>query len=167
MAIGRAELQILEDRMEALSLKPMIQRTSGDVTATEVSANSVSACSDIRSWGILVQEGLTKSLEWAHRWIGSEMSDNVKVTIYDDYSIEGSSVDKDWLLNAWSQDGISKKLFLEESKRRGMIDARVDIDEEMKMSDEQTKAKMEMAIETAEASEPEPTNDGGDGVQDD
>jgi len=56
VAIGRAELQILEDRMEALSLKPMVQRSSGDVTATEVSTNSVSACSDIRSWGILVQD---------------------------------------------------------------------------------------------------------------
>tara|TARA_R110000744_G_scaffold113959_1_gene213187 strand:- start:3386 stop:4867 length:1482 start_codon:yes stop_codon:yes gene_type:complete len=166
VAIGRAELQILEDRMEALSLKPMVQRSSGDVTATEVSTNSVSACSDIRSWGILVQEGLTNCLEWAHKWVGADFKEDVKVSIYDDYSIEGSSVDKDWLLNAWSQDGISKKLFLEESKRRGMIDARVDIEEEMKVSDEQTKQKMEMAIETAKATSPAPATNGG-GMQND
>ena len=47
-----------------------------------------------------------------------------------------------------------------------MIDARVDIEEEMKVSDEQTKQKMEMAIETAKATSPAPATNGG-GMQND
>jgi len=167
VAIGRAELQILEDRMEALSLKPMVQRTSGDVTATEVSTNSVSACSDIRSWGILVQEGLTEALGWAHKWVGSEMSPDVKISIYDDYSIEGSSIDKDWLTTLWEAGGISQETLLNESIRRNMLDARKNVQNEIDESGKETKQRQEMAIETAKASKPEPSANGSNVVQDD
>lgn len=168
VAIGRAELTILEDRMEALSLKPMVQRTSGDVTATEVSTNSVSACSDIRSWGILVQEGLTEALGWAHKWVGAEMSDEVKISIYDDYSIEGSSVDKDWLTTLWQAGGISQETLLNESIRRNMLDARTDVKSEIIESGKETKLRMEMAIETAQASKPDVNDSGSNAsVQDD
>ena len=155
VAIGRAELSILEDRIESLSVKP-IERSSGDVTATEVNTNSASQSSDIRSWGISLQEGLEGAIEFAHLWAKKTMPEEFRLEIYQDYSIEGSVADVPSLIEAARENLISKELFLQELKRRGAIDARLVVADELeKLNTEEEKRKAD-EMEVLEASKPEP-----------
>ncbi len=143
VGIGREELAILEKRIEALALKPIITRASGDVTATEVIQTNANASSDIRAWGLMTGKALTNIIKWVHLWLKKDMPEDVRVIVYDDYVIEGSSADNDFLLQSFVAGGISHETFLSEIKRRGTIDNRVDIKKEALAAQEEAKKKAE------------------------
>ena len=151
VGIGRAELEILERRIQALVLKPIVTRTSGDVTATEVIQTNANASSDIRAWGLITGKALTNIIEWIHIWLKKDMPEGVRVIVYDDYVIEGSSADNDFLLQTFMAGGISHETFLSEIKRRGTIDNRIDIEAEVKTA---KKEAIEKAEATAKLQEP-------------
>ncbi len=142
--VGRRECDIVADRIEALSCKPMIQRSSGDVTAAEVNTNSASACSGIRSWGISLQKGLERSIANAYKWIKTPMPSDIKVVIYDDYVIEGVSTDFVGLIDMYREGAISKELLINECIRRGILDTRTDVKAELKKSDDDLIKKLEI-----------------------
>ena len=153
VGIGREELAILERRIQALVLKPIVTRTSGDVTATEVIQTNANASSDIRAWGLITGKALTNVIKWIHVWLKEDMPEDVRVIVYDDYVIEGSSADNDFLLQTFIAGGISHETFLSEIKRRGTIDNRINIEEEAKKADEEFKEKAEAM---AEVTAPDP-----------
>jgi hypothetical protein len=154
VAIGREELAILEKRIEALALKPIVTRASGDVTATEVIQTNANASSDIRAWGLMTGKALTNVIKWIHVWLNKTMPEDVRVIVYDDYVIEGSSADNDFLLQSYVAGGISHETFLSEIKRRGTIDNRIDIKAEVKRAEEEAKKKAEAMAELKEPKVP-------------
>jgi len=143
VGIGRAELEILERRIEALALKPIVTRASGDVTATEVIQTNANASSDIRAWGLMTGKALTNIINWIHVWLKKEMPKDVRVVVYDDYVIEGSSADNDFLLQSFMAGGISHETFLSEIKRRGTIDNRINVEKEAEAAKSEAKEKAE------------------------
>jgi hypothetical protein len=159
VGIGRAELEILERRIQALVLKPIVTRTSGDVTATEVIQTNANASSDIRAWGLITGKALTNVIEWIHVWLNIDVPEGVRVLVYDDYVIEGSSADNDFLLQTFALNGITHETFLSEIKRRGTIDNRVDIAKEVEQAKKEANEKAEAAAKIVADNAPKPAID--------
>lgn len=167
VAIGRQELDILEKRIDALGMKPVIDRSYGDVTATEVVSNNCNASSDIKSWAIALQNGLMAMLNTASMWQGSELPEGVEVHIYDDYVVEGVSADLPTLLQSASAGLISTELYLREAQRRGVIDSRVNIEDEIKKIEKEKDERAKRELEMHNAMQPVEPNNADDSLQDD
>ncbi len=162
VSIGRNSLKILEDKMEELSLKPELNRTSGDVTASEVLSNAFNSSSELLYWTLAVEQGLIQAFKLAYQWIGAELADDFKLKVYDDFTVVGNVSDLPVLLDAKREGVLDSTTLLFEMKRRGSIDVSHDISSIVEASKKEQEDKMKNTIELANATKPEPAAPKGD-----
>lgn len=152
--VGRDSLKILEDRMETLSLKPEVNRTSGDVTASEVTSNAFNSCSDLLSWTAAVESGLQEAFAMTYAFINQDVPDDFKLSVYKDFVIVGTVADLGSMIQAKEAGILSAKVVAFEFKRRSVIAIEHDLDEMISDVEADEQKKMNMAIETAKATAP-------------
>ena len=157
VAIGRGSLKVLEDKMEELSLKPELNRTSGDVTASEVLSNAFNSMSDLMSWTNASEDGLRKCYEIAYDWIGAELPEDFKLSVYKDFTVAGNVSDAPVLLNAFTVGAIDQGTLLFELKRRSLIDISHDLPEIITKSKAEKQEAQDMLIAQTLATQPKDT----------
>lgn len=171
VSVGRNSLKILEDKMEELSLKPEINRTSGDVTASEVLTNSFNSSSELIYWSLAIQDGLKQAFINAYKWIGATPSDDFLVNIYTDFTIVGNMSDIPVLIDSHREGIIDQKTVLVEMIRRGSLDTRHSVEGIMDATKQEADDKMKRDVELAKATQPKESDEedssSGDSAPDD
>lgn len=128
---GREDLQDLKEEMVMLGLQPFYRR-SGSQTATGQGIDESRANCDIQAWVMSLEDMIYRAYKMSAEWLNIELPDDFKVDVFNDFAI--------WLL-AMQQVGelvkirqageISRKTFLREIKRRGLLSETVDIEKEI------------------------------------
>jgi hypothetical protein len=154
VAIGRGALKILEDKMEELSLKPELNRTSGDVTASEVISNAFNSQSDLMSWTNATEEGMREAFRMAYKYIKADDSDLI-ISVYKDFTIAGNVSDLGALTLLYTSGALDAETLLFEFKRRGSLDISHDIAKIIERATAEAEKKMQVAMTLAQASKPE------------
>jgi len=142
VGIGKESIKAIEEKMRELSLKPEINRSSGDVTASEVISNSFNSCSDLLNWTIATEKGLLKAMDLAYKYIGAKKSEEFKLSVYKDFVIVGNVSDLPVLIDAKREGILPASTVRYEMKRRGSIDIQHDL---KKMEAEVAKEQKEAA----------------------
>ena len=134
--MGREDLEDLEAQMETLGLRPLVERT-GNVTATATAVDESKSHTLVQSWIRAIENALTQALQLAAELEGVEISDDVRVNVFNDFAVGGADTDLTALLNARAKREITRETFLRELKRRGVLSDDVDITDEIeKLEDE-------------------------------
>lgn len=130
--MGRQDLKDLEEQLEVFGMMPLVQRVTAR-TATGVMSDDSRADCELMAWVEATNSFLRELVVTAGRWLGvTEISDEFKITIYSDFSYSLRTVDETRaLIEARKAREISRETFLTEMRRRQLISANVDIDEEM------------------------------------
>ena len=159
--VGRDSLGILEDKMEELSLKPELNRTSGDVTASEVLSNSFNSMSDLMSWTAAVETGLHEAFSMAYDFIGASLAEDFKLVVYKDFVVVGNVADIPSLIQAVDAGVLSEDVVAFELKRRGSIDISHDLTKMRGEINTKAEADRKAAVSDAQALQPkEESNEG-------
>ena len=127
---GQASLDKLKSEMEMTGLKPEMNSTV-DSTATGVIVNDSAVNSDLKVWACVIEDSLTKCYELAAQWVGVELAEDFKVTVYKDFTIAGRAEDMAIIINGKMQGVVSAETAFREMQSRGLVSASVDIEAEM------------------------------------
>jgi len=115
--------------MELTGLKPEL-KTSVDSTATGVVVNEASVNSDLKVWACVIESSLTKAYELAAEWLGVELPEDFKVSVYKDFSVAGSIADMDVIMRMKELGILSPETVIKEAQIRSIIDGAIDPEEE-------------------------------------
>jgi len=127
---GEDDLKKLEERMEVLGMRPLIERT-GDSTATGVVANEARSSSDVLAWIEATEDGMRKAFEFAHSWKGEELPEDFDFNVYSDFAVGiGRGEDFKQIQEMRANGDLSREPLHKEAKRRGILAETVDVDEE-------------------------------------
>ena len=126
---GQASLDKLKTEMELTGLKPEL-KTSVDSTATGVVVNEASVNSDLKVWACVIESSLTKAYELAAEWLGVELPEDFKVSVYKDFSVAGSIADMDVIMRMKELGILSPETVIKEAQIRSIIDGAIDPEEE-------------------------------------
>ena len=119
--IGFKDLDRIIARMEALGLEPMVQR-SGNVTATSKAIDQSNYDSDMQSWIRLVENAIEQAYRLAAEIIGTELPEDFKVNIFNEFSISVKSNEyTEYLLKSCVGGLISKETYWEALRRFGIL----------------------------------------------
>jgi len=128
---GREDLQDLKEEMVMLGLQPFYRR-SGTQTATGQGIDESRANCDIQAWVMSLEDLLYRAYVVAAEWISLDLPDDFKINVFNDFSIWVMAMQHVGELVKIRQAGeISRKTFLQEVKRRGLLSETVDIEEEI------------------------------------
>lgn len=134
--MGREDLEDLEAQMETLGLRPLVERT-GNVTATATAVDESKSHTLVQSWIRTIENTITQALHLAAKFENIELSDDVRVNIFNDFAVGGANTDLVTLLNARAKREITRETFLRELKRRGVLSDDVDIADEIEMLEDE------------------------------
>ncbi len=134
---GEADLGKLEERMEVLGLQPLVAST-GNATATARAMDEAKTHSNIQAWIRGLENTLEQAYTLASDWLGQSLPTDFTVDVFSDFGVTLSAGDDVKSLIAMKQAGmISHKTFLQEVKRRGLLDDGVVADEEIELAQEE------------------------------
>lgn len=172
---GVVDLERLEQKMELLGLQSLTKRTK-DVTATGAAITDSKANSDLQSWIEGLNASLLNAYQLGAEWTKDTLPEKFGVRVFKDFTAAAQGI-KDVQDLQIMRDAIqiTQRTFLKETKRRGMIDELVDIDEELRLTkierDEEDAKELALAtaatIDTEEIeTDNEGDNDESDGTED-
>lgn len=128
---GEEDLKRLEERMETLGLKPLLERTAHS-TATGKAIDEGRTNSAIQNWIRDLESVLCRAFEYAAKWTGATLPDDFAIDIFNDFNISArGATDLDPLLKLSMERKITDATLLREVKRRGLLSEAVDIDTEL------------------------------------
>lgn len=128
---GREDLHDLKEEMVMLGLQPFYRR-SGTQTATGQGIDESRANCDIQAWVMSLEHLLYRAYVMAAEWVRLVLPDDFKINVFNDFAIWLMAMQHVGELVKIRQAGeISRKTFLREVKRRGLLSETVDIDEEI------------------------------------
>jgi hypothetical protein len=131
---GRQDLQDLEALMLA-HRAAMLTRRSGDVTATASALDAARARSELEAVCRACEATLERAFLYAAAWMGLRNA-KVGVGIYQEFGlVQGDKAELDNLLKARLAGAISHETYLAELKRRAVLSADVDVNEEIARAD--------------------------------
>ena len=131
ISAGRDDLQDLKDEMVMLGLQPFYQR-SGTQTATGQGIDESRANCDIQAWVMSLEDLFYRAFVLSAEWIKLELPDDFKVNVHNDFAIWVLAMQHVGELVKIRQAGeLSRRTFLHEVRRRGLLSETVDIDEEI------------------------------------
>lgn len=131
ISTARDYLRDLVEEMELLGMQPMVSR-SGDATATGRAIDEARTFTDIQAWIRALELVLYDAVELAAAWIKVKLPADFMVNINNDFGISLSNAkDIDALITARQTKEITRKTFLEELRRRGVLNEMLDIDQEL------------------------------------
>lgn len=117
---GRQDILDLEEKMHALGMRPLVQRT-GDTTATEAGINEARSVSDVIDWVHGCEHTLTECIKAAYHWTGQEAPSDLEADINDDIAVRVDATDLQALQGARAIGEISRDAYLFELKRRNVL----------------------------------------------
>lgn len=128
ISAGENDLESTEKKMEGLGAEPMTRRTNA-VTATEVGVDTSKGESTMQS----VVRSLEDGIERAFRVWGKYRSKPeivVDIDVNREFGFFASDAkDKEFIISAYNSGLMTKKVAIEELKKRGLFDDKLDIDE--------------------------------------
>ena len=134
---GENDLSKLEARMEVLGLQPLVAST-GNATATARALDEAKTHSNIQAWIRGLENTLEQAYEKASQWVASQLPTDFAIDVFSDFGVTMSASDDIKSLIAMKQAGmISHKTFLQEVKRRGLLDDGVVADDEIELAQEE------------------------------
>ena len=135
---GEEDLTKLEERMEVLGLQPLVAST-GNATATARAMDEAKTHSNIQAWIRGLENALEQAYMKASEWLGTALPNDFGVDVFSDFGVTMSASEDIKSLIAMKQAGmISHKTFLQEVKRRGLLDDAVIADEEIELAQEES-----------------------------
>lgn len=148
--LGQEDIRRIEERMEVLGLKPFLRRSSsGQTTATERRMNSRDGETEAQSWIRVTEELLTGAYEDAAAWKRVSLPDDFIVNIYSEFLEPGSVDDIDRLFEMRTAGELTRRTFLAEIQRRGVLAEGLDLDEEATALDAEETERSRIAHQIA------------------
>lgn len=127
--IGSKDLERLERQMEIMGLQPVIENRT-ESTATGKLIDDANNASSLKSWVGATNEGLRQAIILAGEWVGSEM--DISVALFDDFGVSVRATNElDILFKSRLAGEITRETFLEELKRRGVLNESLEVEEEI------------------------------------
>lgn len=127
--VGQKDLEILADQMEVLGLQPNVRKTVA-ATATSQRVKEGRTTTQMQEWLRRIESAGASAYRYSARWVDQELPEDFGVNIFSDFAIDpGDAADLQILLSARIDGEISRKVFLEEMKRRATLSESVDLDE--------------------------------------
>lgn len=143
---GRQDLKDLEFQMETHGLQLLVARSE---TATGATLDAKKETSPLAMTADQLKDTLERAMKWATMYGGKET--DVGVDVNKDFGVTGMTAQElTALLSAVNTGNMSRRTFLGEMKRRGMVRADLDVEDEIDM------------IEDDEDSLMAPPDDGGE-----
>lgn len=130
---GVKDLQLIQDQMEVLGLKPLVAGTAKSTAAGKIidENNQDSQC---QAWIRALESGLGAAFDLAHQWLGLTPSDDFEIDIFNDFKVTATGsddVDKLLKMRDSAIPQISYETFINETRRRGLLSEEVDPQKEM------------------------------------
>jgi hypothetical protein len=130
IAAGEKDLERLEQRMEVLGLKPLVER-SAQSTATGKAIDESQTHSDIQAWIRGEENALVEAFKLAAEWMKVELPEDFSIDIYNEFTIGLGAADTDTLIKLRGAREITRTTLLEEMKRRGVLSEAVNVEDEI------------------------------------
>ena len=124
---GRQDCVDLEERMMSLAAEPMMARPGSD-TATGRAIDARDAISPLSVWVANFEHAINTAFEMMAEYGQVDKAPTVQMTR--DFGILGNTSDLDALIRSRQLGEISRKTFLEEMKRRGVLNEMFDPEED-------------------------------------
>lgn len=135
--IGRNDLLDIEEKMEVASLRPMMKKT-GNQTATARALDTAESHSSIHSWVNSLEIALLDCYVLAGEWVKEEIDDEFKVDIFSDFGLSmRATQDIEALIKMRAVKDITHETFLEEMKRRDVLNEMVNVEAEAQLAGSQ------------------------------
>jgi len=136
IAAGRQDLVDLEEQMAEYGAD-FLRKRPGNVTATARALDSAEATSPLMDMTIRFSEALDLVLEYTAAWLNLPSGGHSELTT--DFGPEGADqAELTTLSNTRKDRDISRKAYLEELKRRGILTEEYDIEEDATQLEEET-----------------------------
>jgi hypothetical protein len=119
----------IEEEMASLGAEPFMSLRV-NVKATGQIQDQEKANSDIGAWVRNVEEKLKKAIEYAGKWKGIDVGDDLEVEIVFDPTVGAGVDDMIHVQNYKSAGAISKETYIKEGQRRGILSETIDPEEE-------------------------------------
>ncbi|MCR9261494.1 MAG: DUF4055 domain-containing protein [Pseudomonadaceae bacterium] len=127
---GRQEVLDIEDHIRRLGSEVMLSQRPGSATATARALDQSEADVDLSAIAGDLEDALNNMLTWLGFWIGEDNPGAIH-TFQDFKALARDEKDVETLLKMYQSDALSLNTLLEESKRRGLLDDRLDLDTEI------------------------------------
>lgn len=161
---GADDIKHLEERMEILGLKPLIERTNRS-TATGKQIDQANTTSDIQSWVRGLEDCLKNVFKIAAEWMNkTEQSDDCfTVDIFNDFGISARTGEElNAILKLRENKIITHETCLREVKRRGVLSDVVDITTELEATEKEAEDSLKLAMQMVDSTYDENNNDNED-----
>lgn len=128
---GAEDIKDIEERMVQLGLRPFIERTQVR-TATSANINDSNASSDSQAWNETFEQFLRLLYEMGAQWIKVPLPDDFAASLNRDYVLAARALeDNTLLLEMRKAREITRKTYLSETQRRGLLDESLDLEQEI------------------------------------
>lgn len=124
---GSSDIMNTEERMAVMGADMLVKRTASK-TATEKLLNEEAETSELGQMVISLEQKIQMIFQLMKLWQGGES--NIQVTIFKDFAINIDSTDLPVLLQSRINNEITQETYLNELKRRGVLDDTVDSEDE-------------------------------------
>jgi len=126
VAVGENDLKRIEERMELLGLRPLVEATSNS-TATGKTIDENKTETAIQLWIRAVEEGLSSAFRRAFKMMARDEPEGFAIDIFSDFStLLPDPTILTFLQGMRTGGDLSRVTFLEEVKRRGILSPSVD-----------------------------------------
>lgn len=144
---GRKDIEDLERQMSEYGAE-FLKKKPGNPTATARALDSAESTSPLQDVAFRFQDALTQALAITAKWLGSEDGDGGEMELVTDFGPEEFTGQDFTALNgARGKGDLSLETYLNELKRRGVLDEDLDIDEEMAKVEQEAMELMQREAE--------------------
>jgi len=129
---GRQDLKDLEGQMAAMGIELLLPNRPGQMTATGHALNKTAEESTLQVIAKAVKRGLEEAIGWMYAWAKQDV-DRVEIGMETDHEflvLDGGELNV--LANARAMRDISRRAYLEELRRRGIVIDTFDFDDDLK-----------------------------------
>lgn len=131
IAAGRQDLVDLKEEMSMLGAQPFIQRT-GSQTATGQGLDEERCHSDMQAWVRSAEFHLEECFELAGKWMNRPIPEDFSVDLFSEFALSmRAAEDVRALIDMRKAKEISRRTFLEEIRRRGVVSETLVVEDEI------------------------------------
>jgi hypothetical protein len=144
----RDDVKSIIDDMRRLGMQPLVQK-AGNMVATAAAIDASRAHSVLQAWAMLLKDGLERAFTFTAEYL--KIEDKTEVSVHTDFSAGmGADDGLGELGKARERGDISRRTYQGEAKRRGVLSADFDADdEEEQLATEGDPAEPEQQIDPA------------------
>lgn len=146
---GERHLKVLEERMEVMGLKPLMERGQGKTASGRI-LDAQSADDGAKSWVRRTERFGIELLKLAAEWKKVELHPEVRVDIFSDFEVVARGPEEVKILQADRQRGdLDIETYLGELKRRGLLRPSADVEDIAAKAQAEASRELEAMAEIA------------------